>query len=166
MDNTLYYFFSTLAQSFAALAAFVFVAAQSRIEWLDSKVTSTKMATLYLIHAGTQNIEFYMVTKSATEVANDAESRQNKELQILAKDLKGFISQIQLLRNSIQIHVIWGISMIILGLIGIAVTPLIKDCILLSWGVLIFCICIATFSSFRTGKFIIESLKVTLKKPI
>ena len=47
METILLYFFSTLAQSFAALVAFVFAVSQFRISWLDTKITSLKKVALY-----------------------------------------------------------------------------------------------------------------------
>lgn len=163
METTLYYFFSTLAQSFAALVAFVYVAAQTRIAWLDAKVTSSKMVLLYKIHAGSNNIDYYMAINSATDVAKDAASRNTPEFKKLSTDLSVHVSRIQELRNHIREHVKWGFLTVVVGLLGIALTPFIVKCSAVSYILLALGSIFSVFSASRMGKFVIESLNVSLK---
>jgi hypothetical protein len=165
VESTLLYFFSTLTQAFAAIVAFVYVAAQSRIAWLDSKITSEKMALLFKLNPGTPKIGFYMATRSATQTINDGLAK-NEEAKAMAEQLKGSVQQMQDIRNAIRTHIIWGIGIVMLGIVGIVSVPLIKDCNLAAWGVLLVSAGLALFSAYQTGKFACYSLKVSLKESV
>lgn len=164
--NTFYYFFSTIAQSFAALVAFLFAAAQLRVQWLDNKVTVSKRALLYLLHPGTPNIDYYMTLNTATDTVSEGQKRASAEILMQSNSLAKSIDDIQNLRKSIGSHVIINMSLVIFSILGIpfveyiAVSPTLPCRVLLSYSLA------AVSAAVFTGFFIYNSLKVSLRRKI
>lgn len=167
MDNTFYYFYSTLTQAFAALIAFVYVATQSRISWLDSKITSEKMVLLLRMNSGTRNVEYYVATHSATQAVNLGFEHTSSDVKEKAEHLGNLISEMQTLRANSSRYISWGIGMVILGLIGILLAPLTDSFNTYCSSALLFIsFLFALRSALLIEKFVRDSLKVSLKENI
>lgn len=169
-ESTLLYFFSTLAQSFAALTAFFFAAAQVRVSWLDDKITATKKAILFH-HHGTSHytvnaVEAEMCKKSATEVVQLGRTMEGVQVEDLTEKLVTLIQQMQDLRTGIRNFVIIGIILTATGIIGILPSKAISESPIIGSVILGTVILVTLGSLSYMGKFIIDSLSVTLKKDI
>lgn len=168
MDNTLFYFFSTLAQSFAALTAFVFSAAQFRISWLDQKITSLKKGLLYSMngfsmHNG-EKVDYLMHLNSTSEVIKSASNHaRSSELCGDVEKLKSYVLAMQLLRSGIKKFVIMGLLLTGLGLLGLAITPFLNEYECFSYVILFTCVILSIWSLVEMGLFIYNSLTVSLK---
>lgn len=170
MENTLYYFFSTLAQSFAALTAFVFTSAQFRISWLDQKITSSKKSLLYSMYGHSpyvgDRVDFFMNKMTATEVIEDANSKDKDKFKYQSSKLKKLILQMQEMRSDIRKFVLYGMVITGLGIIGIPFSRLLSSYEIganVLMGVLS---CLSILSLGFMGKFIYFSLLVSTKNEI
>ena len=181
MEVTLLYFFSTLAQSFAALTAFVYIASQARISWIDNKVTATKKTLLYSMNGASMysghSVDFQMNKFSATEVAKQGRKRGallteqgnvrgGEDCLSLAEELESHIRKLQELRKNIKYFVFWGLFIMVIGIIGIPVTSFIKDCWAFSNIVMGILSLVSIVVCLFMGNFIYKSLEVSLKNDI
>lgn len=164
MENTLFYFFSTIAQSFAALTAFVFAAAQMRISWLDSKITAQKYVLVVEIY-GNLDPEYHSSLKTASEIVehfkNSTGVNKNRAIE-LAKSLE----QIQELRNSVTQLLKIGIGTCLTGLVILPFSVFISKDPLICWSVIIIGLIISIYSSLKILIFITQALDVSLKKKV
>ena len=163
--TTLNYFFSTIAQTFAALVAFVYVAAQQRISWLDSKITSLKSATIHSM-GRSHDHDKWMVFKSATQIVHEGTTSTSTDAQDYARKLKTSIHEIQTVRKSIATNLIWGLAVALSSALVLAIVPIIREdsctaIIALTFG------SIATVAvGIIIGIATYNSLKVSLKEDI
>ncbi len=170
METILLYFFSTLAQSFAALVAFVFAVSQFRISWLDTKITSLKKVALYStfgasIYSDAQ-IDFKMNKYSATQVADFAKKKNNTDCEEVAKKLAEQIIEIQVFRKGIRNHIVWGILFIMIGIAGIPMSFYLKSVEGFSMVLMLLITILVIWCCCKMGYFIYESLKVSLTKSL
>lgn len=165
--DTLHYFFSTLTQSFAALVAFVYVAAQGQIAWLDTKITNSKKALLYQMHGSSREIEFHLARYSATEAAKHASEQRGAPeiLRLMANDLTDYIKKIQKIRKEIKTLVVFCTTLVISSLLVIPLVPTIEKNNLGNSAMIIFSLA-AIFGGWKSGSFIYKSLTVTLREKI
>ncbi len=170
MKSALYYFLSTLAQSFAALTAFVFMAAQNRVAWLDGRITAVKMALLYRLHGGTLQIDYYMNTVAASEAVLQGEKKSDPTTQRLSSDLKDLLEQIQTLRAQMKTQTVLGISITLASMILIATVPLIESEHTIdhkvAWTIIGIGAAAGLLGGGSIGWFIFDSISVSLKKAL
>ena len=167
-EPTLLYFFSTIAQAFAALAAFILTASHARISWVDEKITSNKKAILYTFngtnHYTVNRVDFEMCKLNATEVVK--KGRENSDTKELAEKLALYIDQMQDLRSGIRNFVIVGMTMTAIGIIGILFSKPISEKPEYVMTVIYLFLPAISISLFFMGKFIYQSLAVSLKMNI
>lgn len=122
-ENTLFYFFSTLSQSFAALVAFFFTAAQMKISWLDEKITTNKKAILYCYtgrsHWTVNKVDAQMCKMSANEVLKKGKEIDQHGSAEIAVQLEKFLYQIRDLRESVRRFILVGLTLTAIGIVGI-----------------------------------------------
>lgn len=164
MDNlevTLYYFFSTIAQTFAALSAFVYVAAQQRIAWLDTRRDSLMKATAASMKMYLPSIDPYIAQKGPKQVALDGLKCSYTDAQNFATLLTKQNSAIRVTKIAIATQLKIGVLVSLSGIAGIALSPLIVKCkgwfvwlviVMVTFGVL--------FAGYKIGKFAFNSLEV------
>ena len=143
----------------------MYVAAQLRISWLDSKITSLKSATIYSMGKAHQH-DPYMVSKTATQVANEGAAHSGTDAQNYSRELKKYISQIQVVRKSIATNLISGLAVSLATIFGIPFIPLIKDDICIVSGILVLSSVSVLWVGFVIGRSAYKSLKVSLKEDV
>ncbi|RPJ73628.1 MAG: hypothetical protein EHM20_11930, partial [Alphaproteobacteria bacterium] len=130
-ETTLLYFFSTLAQSFAALTAFFFAAAQVRIAWVDEKITTNKKAILYCFtgtsHFTVNKVDADMCKHSASEVIILGRKSSSSDVNKMADNLQSLILQMQNLRMGVRNFVIVGIALTAIGIMGVLFSKAISN---------------------------------------
>jgi hypothetical protein len=166
-DTTLFYFFSTLAQSFAALTAFFFAAAQVRIAWIDEKITNDKKATLYCFPQYSLNqVDAEMCKNSATDVVKMGRDQNINGSKQIADKLDSWIQEMQNLRKGVRNFVIIGISQTGVGIIGILFSKYISNNYSIGLAVFMIILPALIFSLYFMGDFIYKSLEVSLKNNV
>lgn len=82
-ETTFMYFLSTLAQSTAAIAGLLFVAAQFHIQWLDQKLTATKS---YIIRSlNNPNYDYYMDSWESSDTIKAARNKKPENSNLIQK---------------------------------------------------------------------------------
>ena len=165
MDNALYYFLSTIAQSFAALIAFLLAAGQGRISWLDGKISSMKMAIVIKLHP--TNTEFYNSTFSVSEIIKQAEKAPSDSfLGEKARELTEFLKEIQVFRKQLRDLVIGCTVLIVAGIALLPLVPIIASCGKVTWGLIAILVVGTAWQAIRIGFFVYNSLEVSLKRKV
>lgn len=161
MENTLLYFFSSIAQGYAALSALLFAAAQTRIAWLDNNLTQKKLSLVLDVFG--QPIDYHMAKFTVTEVITRAKAVGNAQSKEKAKELKENLEAIVLFRTKTKVMMLHTLGMTFTGFIGLAFNPFINKSELLS-KVLIGTVLLGiAWSLYLIGLYILNSLTVKKK---
>ncbi len=120
--TTLFYFFSTLAQSYAAITAFFFAIAQMRFSKLEDKIAATRKSILY-IHLGHDVsiaglIEYNLCMRSNEEIiamATEPDTPKKK----LADDLASYVAMLNNLKTRIKGFTTVGIGLTATGVVSV-----------------------------------------------
>lgn len=164
LENTSYYFYSTLAQAFAAITAIIYVASQTRIKYFEDEINAIKKSILYLNYGHSHYTGFQvdkeMNKQSAIQVIEANKNKDGAEFKMLSEKLQNRVNRHNETIIEIRKFVFGGIFLTGLGIIGITLIPtIIKFPVPIQYSAMAFISGFSIYQLFMVKKFVENSFQ-------